>query len=432
MAAPTPVAISVKNVSAGKLKTLLIVCACAVLLSAGCGGGGSAGGNGSGSVVLPAGEAALLSPATAAPAMVAQGGTFDMAVSLPQTSPFEALVARPRLRIYLSRSDAIASETILIDEASVTSSTLSVGIPVETPPGRWDLRVTASAPDYTAYMTATAAVAVIPPFSGGFDFVVLTDYHVGDGSVADMAQMPSADLRHAVLTDIASKDYEFALLTGDINSGSWLYQQTYPQARDELRMLDGRPLFPVPGNHDSYLMTVSGQLLDGFVFWDNTFGPKHYSFDVGNYHFTGFNSYEWDDASRSTFSPEARGIIRRPQFDWIMADVASGQARGKQPVLFAHHCPPDSWDPPPCADGPDCNFVTSAQFHAAIRDAGVKWFICGHLHINKLTKKDGVNYVYVSTAGGTTGGTLGWGYNIFHAATDGTLTRQYIEVVHKP
>jgi hypothetical protein len=391
-------------------------------VASGCGGKSSG---------TPPPRFSIISPAQAAPAVVQQGGAFELAANITQPSPFTDTEGVHSF-VYLSRAGVGgSSQTILVGSVNELTNRFAATVPPDTPTGLWDLKLISFSPGYKTAAFAANAVAVVQPFDGPFDFVVLTDYHVGDGTVGGMAGMPSEDLRAAVLNDIKTKSYEFALLTGDLNSSSYLYDVTFPQARDELKTLNTRPLFIVPGNHDGYIINVSG-LFDGFVFWANTFGTNHYSFDAGNYHFTGFNSYEWDDDTRFGLSAQARGIIRQPQYDWIMADVASAKTRGKEPVLFAHHCPPDSWTAPTCTSGPDCNFVTSTAFHAAIRDAGVKWFICGHMHYNKLTVKDGVNYVYVSTAGGTTSGTLGWGYNIFHAATDGNLTWDHIEVVHKP
>ncbi|MGE4232817.1 MAG: metallophosphoesterase [Bacteriovoracia bacterium] len=142
------------------------------------------------------------------------------------------------------------------------------------------------------------------------------------------------------------------------------YWQEYNSAVQLLRMFNF-PSFCATGNHDGFAAyrainstqthyqvrfsdTFYGPeeqavLYDGKHFWQKTFGPLYYSFDVGSYHFVAIDTYDLRRFFRNGYAspliPNHGGYISKSQMAWLEADLQAATSAGKTIFLFGHHDP---------------------------------------------------------------------------------------------
>jgi hypothetical protein len=129
---------------------------------------------------------------------------------------------------------------------------------------------------------------------------------------------------HKAIDQINREKPDFITYTGDYDfSQKWIYQENYGSFSQyqntpwngsyyepwfemdwfyqESLKLDV-PVFMIPGNHDGYARydTFNTKLEEDYLAsWRDLFGPQYYSFDYGNYHFTGINSMDWTSSQRN-------------------------------------------------------------------------------------------------------------------------------------
>ncbi|MCA0984755.1 metallophosphoesterase [Halobacillus yeomjeoni] len=244
---------------------------------------------------------------------------------------------------------------------------VTVQIPEEVPEELYDLEVEYTANGQRKTDEQPHSVQVVEQFNKDFEFLHLTDTHVGsprnlgnhdDTSTVDPGRTkeagmwtPDEDSRwlylQKAIKEVNMKKPDFVVVTGDLMYGQMNPQEYIYEYEETYRMLKKLevPVYLVPGNHDYYAQDAT--LADGAKYWEKYFGPQYFSFDYGPYaHFIGYNSFDWHKFDRSghgTVSvPTWGGQIRQEQLDWVKQDLKDNaknahpnQIRG----LFSHHNP---------------------------------------------------------------------------------------------
>jgi predicted phosphodiesterase len=190
-----------------------------------------------------------------------------------------------------------------------------------------------------------SCVKVTERIKGDFCFVHMCDNQLQD----PLCQDPR--LFGRVLEEIRLLHPEFVLLSGDL-----CYGMNYPQEYEEnyaYLAKSGLPIYAVPGNHDGLASVIPtgntppddppGYLQrDGLYYWREYFGPTHYSFDYGEFHFICLNSMDGSQKRRNsiTFLCENHGgELTQEQLDWLEWDAKLATKAGKEIILVLHHDP---------------------------------------------------------------------------------------------
>jgi 3',5'-cyclic AMP phosphodiesterase CpdA len=230
-------------------------------------------------------------------------------------------------------------------------------IPPETPEDLYDLQVECRTAEGILADSQPNAVQVVAGFDDDLTLINLTDTQVGDilsvfNNPAESTPnwWPSAGtedlwkhLRKAV-EEINLIHPDLLVMSGDIVYGQLYfgeYPLEYPLAHDILQELDV-PVFIVPGNHDNYRQAEC----DGEMYFQRYFGPLHYSFDYGPFHFTAVDTYDWPLLDRSGYGLLVStwgGQVREEQLAWLAEDLAS-HADSLMRILVCHHSPDDPSD----------------------------------------------------------------------------------------
>jgi len=262
----------------------------------------------------------------------------------PATTGWSASLRRGDLEVPLA-----------IDSASYDPTTLWWTLAVTTPPvpvfDLYDLQVSADGLDDTT----RDAVKVFPEFRTDFEVIHITDTHLPtylyhDQNGADTDSTTSVNLR-AITQDINLINPEFVLLTGDlVHEGEledYLGKRYYSRAQMHINEFDV-PVYLTGGNHDlggwNDTPPPAGTARRDwwrFFGWRRLADPppgapeytQNYSFDYGDIHFSGLESYDNYDSWRYyIYGAES---FTSGQFDWLEADLA-GAPGSLRHVLFHH------------------------------------------------------------------------------------------------
>ncbi|WP_409250635.1 metallophosphoesterase family protein [Bacillus sp. SCS-153A] len=330
---------------------------------------------------------------------------------------------------------------------------VTVEIPESIPEELYNLEVTYTAAGQRKSDLQPHAVKVVEEYKKDFEFLHLTDTHVGSprnlGNQDDVSTIDPGRLKEAgmwaareedrwvylqkAIKEVNLTNPDFVVVTGDLMYGQMNPQEYIYEYEETYRMLQKLdvPVYLVPGNHDYYAQDAT--LADGAKYWEQYFGPQYFSFDYGPYaHFIGYNSYDWHKFDRSghgTVSvPTWGGQIREKQLEWVKKDLENNSktAKGNQVVgLFSHHNPiwrdRDIWpsdDPevqsywkqydqqhnPQNLDtlllGEKLGIQYDQQWHGEnahelidiMKQNDVDISLHGHTHIDNVTKQDGILY----------------------------------------
>ncbi|NLM23602.1 MAG: hypothetical protein GX210_05915, partial [Firmicutes bacterium] len=152
------------------------------------------------------------------------------------------------------------------------------------------------------------AVKVIKEYKEDFNYVVMADVHVGF-EIHSPGRDSVAEFKKAI-EEINLLNPEFVLLCGDIVCAQsypgqygmlgadnpeeelW-FGHEYERFYHYLQMFEV-PVYLVPGNHDGYTQTTD----DGREYWQAMIGPYYYSFNYGDIHFVGLDTYQWSQLDR--------------------------------------------------------------------------------------------------------------------------------------
>ncbi|WP_349409444.1 metallophosphoesterase family protein [Pseudalkalibacillus sp. SCS-8] len=330
---------------------------------------------------------------------------------------------------------------------------VTVQIPEHIPEELYDLEVSYTANGQRKTDEQPHSVKVLDEYKKDFEFLHLTDTHVGsprnlgnhdEVSTIDPGRLKEAGMWDAdpekrwlylqkAIKEVNLKNPDFVVVTGDLMYGQMNPQEYIYEYEETYRMLQKLdvPVYLVPGNHDYYAQDAT--LADGAKYWEQYFGPQYFSFDYGPYaHFIGYNSFDWHKFDRSghgTVSvPTWGGQIREEQLNWVKKDLAEN-AKTAQPDqvrgLFSHHNPlwrdRDIWpqDDPDVQKywkqydeqhnprrletlilGEKLGIQYDQQWHGenahalidVMKQHDVDLSLHGHTHIDNVTEKDGILY----------------------------------------
>ena len=222
---------------------------------------------------------------------------------------------------------------------------------------------------------------------GRFRFVHLTDTHIMAGGGwrfrPDLAEFDTATSLRGVVQAVRGLDPapDFAVLGGDLVSPDLLdgagvltsaqYEPSYQLLEEILAGLPC-PTHALAGNHDDR-DAFNRVLLDG-VLAPST--PHCWSFDHCGYHFVGLDSHE---------PGQAHGFLDDGQLEWLDRDL--GRYREQPTIVFVHHHP---W-PLGLAWIDRVRLRNGEALTATLRrHPGVRWLICGHVHLDQAIQRDGL------------------------------------------
>ncbi|PKQ28785.1 MAG: hypothetical protein CVT63_01020 [Candidatus Anoxymicrobium japonicum] len=247
-------------------------------------------------------------------------------------------------------------------------------VPRQTVPELYDLSIEAVIDGRRIEDTQRHAVSVRPAAADkDFTFVSLADVHVHRRNIAGF-RVPQTDKGIAadgtpvfferVIDQVNLIRPDFAVILGDnirAQHAPGDYQVEFRQFYKALSRFQV-PVFIIPGNHDTYFNEV-----DGARVFEENIGPLHYSFDIGDAHFTAVNTTQWPATDRMMM--EKFGLIPGPrkwqgqvlgatdernpktytsQLAWLRDDLA-GHLRSRNRFVLMHHDPfrpggkPSAW-----------------------------------------------------------------------------------------
>lgn len=353
---------------------------------------------------------------------------------------------------------------------------VTVLIPDNVPENLYDLQVSYTTNGSEIKDSQPHSVKVVKEFNSNFKFMHLTDLHIGSPrNIENPLNLVQAGFwnldenkRWLYLQDeikeVNLQNPDFVIITGDIMFGQMNPLEYTYEYNEIYRVLQqfNVPIYLVPGNHDYY--AEDNTLTDGAKFWQNYFGPDHFSFDYGTYgHFVGVNSFDWDKLDRMGAGGKFSvftwgGQVRQPQLDWIKQDLEQNSktaSKDQVKVLFCHHNPTtrdrDIW---PSSDplvkkywneydkkhntqnidnlilGEALGSKYDQLWHGEgaqqlidlMQQYGVTTSIHGHTHIDNIKTVD--NHLYVTTTATELSGSPYPGYRIFQK--DGANFNSYI------
>ena len=132
------------------------------------------------------------------------------------------------------------------------------------------------------------------------------------------------------------------------------------------------PVYTTIGNHD--IKDGGGMLYEEY------FGTSRYSFDIGQAHFTVFNTSSGDVSSQ--------------EFSWLEQDLSQTEADFR--FVFTHI---PLFDPRTGGDHTFINSTTSTQLMLLFEEYEVDVVFTGHIHMYNETVVNGVRYVITGGAG---------------------------------
>jgi hypothetical protein len=223
----------------------------------------------------------------------------------------------------------------------------------------------------------------------------------------------------AAFDELRSLEPAFVVSTGDLvlesNNGSAEAVLRWMRFYRELTSQLGFPVYDTIGNNE-----IAGINNDEFPSDDprfakglfrQVFGPSHYSFDRGRFHFVALDTH----SRRRVRGDPRKWFFNRPEkgfWTWLDRDLDANQ--GRLPVLLNHE--PFLRDPSWSIDEDDFRPVRDDGRLARHR---VPVVVSGHVHRNGLVVRDGTTHI-------TTGALSGFrwalpadavqrGYRLFHA-----------------
>ena len=219
-----------------------------------------------------------------------------------------------------------------------------------------------------------------------FTFVHFTDTHIMAGITykSDFGwQVDTQKTLERVIRAINALDPppDFAIIGGDLTSPDLIdrsrhptpeaYEPSYEVLRETLQLLNC-PVHMLMGNHDDRI--AFHRVMQHEV--PSPDFPYYFSFDHQGYHFIGLDTLE---------PGKHGGYVDAQQLDWLRDDLHAHP--GEPTLAFMHHHP---WPL-------EIKWLDAENLHngddvvGLLRDhGGVRWMICGHVHLDKEIERDGL------------------------------------------
>ena len=299
-------------------------------------------------------------------------------------------------------------------------------IPNDTPEELYNLTIIVEK-DGLFYSSSTPrSVSVYDSIGDDFSFVHITDLHVGDprGFLENFKETIGYKSIKRCISEINLIHPDFVIISGDLVFGQlypFEYKKEYEICYEMIQLFDV-PTFLVPGNHDGYRRFRE----DGLKFWNEYFGPFNYSFDFGNYHFIGVNSYEMPPILRLSFLFVALnwgGSISDRQLDFIEKDLKA--TNSNMTFMFMHHNP--IWETK------DESFIRYGYKNRLnllnlIEQYSVDMVLAGHVHVDTVETINDTIYITTTTPESNIESEDGyWGYRLIEIKDDEIFKYNYKE-----
>ena len=263
---------------------------------------------------------------------------------------------------------------------------IKVTVPKGLPEEIYDLMISSSSGEDTQ----PRAVKVIFNFKKEFYFVHLTDTHIGcSGQFVSKGFPDSKAILKKIVEEVNLINPEFVLITGDLihcaeDVGRILLNYKAPhmtQTDEGIKAIMEKeyndfldiiskfkvPVFIIPGNHD--MVGLENPLAKEY--YEKVIGPRYYSFDYGDYHFTGLDNSNMMEATPICYGKEALADdLDKEQLIFLENDLKKNQDKRLRIIFF--HVPIAK---------------TKSQFKALAEKYNVDLALCGHLHRDHTVSK---------------------------------------------
>lgn len=343
--------------------------------------------------------------------LVVSQGLVIPETSLPETVDFQAYFVN-----YTAVTDLTDADfKVYLDDTELTVTScafntttqlydISVTMPIVAV-GKYMLKI-----EYGDTFSSNFKGVNIYDTSETFTFIQLTDLHLTAFTVA-------AEIRlNGTLQAIQSYNPDFILYTGDMAAP----QNNLNRLFNILYAIDfATPIIFVNGNHEKE--TANAYLTDSVRYFESnvtSFGIEYpYSFEYGNFHFTGLDT--------GVFPFASDGNISDAQYAWLQNDLAD---TGKTNIVFMHH---------PLYFG-GVNYwsddVVASNIMGVFESSNVTYVYSGHLHANDVSILNSVYYVTTTSASNNTvyGGVEPYGYAGFRVVNviDGVVASYFVHQTH--
>ena len=223
--------------------------------------------------------------------------------------------------------------------------------------------------------------------SADFSFIHFTDTHIMAGSTCPAFDgawdIDTQVTLERVIRAINGLEFKpaFVMIGGDLVSPDLIdrsrhltsaeYEPSYELLQDVLKPLDC-PVYMLMGNHDDRV--AFHRVMQHDVVPSDS--PHYFSFNHQGYHFIGLDTHEMGKPS---------GYVDEQQLAWLQADL--DVHRGYPTIAFMHHHP---WQVN-VAWMDVMNLLNGDEVVDRFREhGGVRWMICGHVHLDHDVQKDGL------------------------------------------
>ena len=304
-----------------------------------------------------------------------------------------------KINVIITTAYEPVEDTILLDNINYWEENsiwqIEVNVPSSTPEELYNITLLFEKDGESYKCSQPRALNVYNKFTDNFSFIHIADIHYGDprGLVESIKETIGFKSIKRCIKEINLLHPDFVLISGDIVFGQlypFEYRREYQKCYDLLQTFDV-PTFLVPGNHDGYNRILE----DGLEYWQEYFGPLFYSFNYGNYHFTGVNSFDMSKIFRLTFlfiPLNWGGSISNEQLDWIENDLNSSDSPLN--FMFLHHNP--LWDTTSnslIGKG----YENREKLLSLIYENGVDMVLAGHNHLDTVNIENEVTFITTTT-----------------------------------
>lgn len=336
----------------------------------------------------------IQSPSRVIPEFAVRGKSFVITVKAAQTTnDFSAALSTDYFTIPVKISSKKFNENEKLWE-------INADVPKDAPVELYDLKVASKSGEDTM----DRAVKVIDRYKDTFTFIHMSDVHVGDKINEERFKKIVAE------TNLLNP--EFVLITGDItteceNVGRMLMYNAglkvsdtngapYKNKPDEenkkvcvnehkifLNLLSKLrvPSFVVPGNHD-----MAGIYNEpSRKIYEEMIGKRYYSFDYGDFHFTGIDNSQMMEATPLIYL-DIKGYddLEDAQLQWLESDLKRAQNRKLKFAFF--HVPINKGN---------------SKFKEMLKKYNVDMAFFGHLHFDAVYSKTKPIWVQTTSTGDT-------------------------------
>lgn len=299
-------------------------------------------------------------------------------------------------------------------------------IPNNTPEELYNLTIIVEKNNQFFSNSHPRSVSIYNEIDDDFTIVHIADFHVGDprGLTVNVDETIGFKSIKRCINEINLIHPDLVIISGDLVFGQlypFEYSVEYKKCYELIQLFDV-PTFLIPGNHDGYNRFKE----DGLEFWKNYFGPLYYSFDFGNFHFIGVNSFDWPANHRISISFIALnwgGSIQDEQLNWIEEDLESTNAN--LTFMFLHHNP--IWD-----TKKDSllrmGYKNRNKLLSLIDEKNVDMVLAGHVHRDTVNNRYGTIFITTTTPASDIRKKDGyWGYRLIKVENGNIVSYNYKE-----